>query len=532
MLKLRTPLLVGLLVIVGAAAFLFTFGSLDQGVDLDGSYEVQGVFDDATGLVINSRVMLSGIPVGAITAIDLDTDDPSKARVTLAIQKGVALHEGIYDAEKDYWMNGATATRLQASLLGDYYIGVTPGVAGEKLAGGGLIRNTIAESGLGAVIKQLEDSTEEIFPKLDKIVTDISAITGSVRQNFADEEGTKALHDIRENVRRTTEEVAKLSIEVRTFVNESVTTRGDQVDRIIGNIERTTAELRDASMNANKKIDGILDNVDDITGDVKGFVGEQVKGEASAKEGTVAHVLMGVDKSVAHLESTLENAKSISGRIDSGEGTIGRLVTDSALIDSVEQVVDDISEFTRGLARLQVKVDFRSEYHIGQASLKSYVSAKIYPKPDKYYFFQVVADPAGSVGRKRRVTTSNDPTKPPVLIEDIVTTEASMKFTLQFAKRWHFLTFRYGVMESTGGIGVDLDLLEDALRFKLDLFDFGRDAWPRLRILAAWEFVRHIYVAGGVDNVLNGASRDYFVGLGVTFTDDDLKAILPFAPSP
>ena len=131
----------------------------------------------------------------------------------------------------------------------------------------------------------------------------------------------------------------------------------------------------------------------------------------------------------------------------------------------------------------------------------------------------------------QRLTSTNDPAKPPQLYEEVTETTSALKFTAQFAKRWHFLTFRYGIMESTGGLGLDLDIVEDALKFKLDVFDFTSGEYPRFRALAAWEFARHLFVAAGVDDVLNGDARDYFVGLGVTFTDGDLKAILPFTPS-
>jgi len=36
-------------------------------------------------------------------------------------------------------------------------------------------------------------------------------------------------------------------------------------------------------------------------------------------------------------------------------------------------------------------------------------------------------------------------------------------------------------------------------------------------------------VLGGVDDLLNSDRRDYFVGLMLRFTDNDLKSILPFA---
>ena len=178
----RTPLLVGMVVLVGMASFVYSFGSLDRGVEMEGSYEVSVVFDDASGLVAQSRVMLSGIPIGQIKSIELDRDNPSMARVTLIIQGGVVLREGLHDKATDTWVNGATAQRRQASLLGDYYISVSPGVAGPEIGPGGEIHTAVTNSGIEAVIKQLETSTAVIFPKLERISEDVAVVTGSLRQ--------------------------------------------------------------------------------------------------------------------------------------------------------------------------------------------------------------------------------------------------------------------------------------------------------------------------------------------------------------
>lgn len=531
MLKKRTPLLVGLLVLVGAAAFILMFGSLDKGIDTKDAYEVNTLFGDATGLVVNSRVMLSGIPIGSIKSIELDKTDPTKARVILIIEDRIKLFEGVPDAASGKWINGATAARLQASLLGDYYIAVTPGVAGPEIVAGGEIHNITNESGLSAVLKQLEDSSAVIFPKLEKISDDVSAITGSLRKNFADEEGTAALGEIRDNIRETTVQVSAMSKELRGFVDQAIVAHTQDVKNIIQNVEAATGDLRKVAARVDARLDHILVNVDQITGDLRGFVDRNMTERAAAEEGTVAHALAKIDKSAVALEGTMESARTIAERIEAGQGTVGRLLTDDKLINDVEDVVSDVKGITGPIGRLQVKVEFRSEYNIGQASLKSYIGIYLLPKPDKFYFIQLVSDPAGLTSTKQRVTTTNDPSLPPVLVEEVVSTENKLKFTAQFGKRWHFLTFRYGIMESTGGIGLDLDLLNDRLRMRTDVFDFGRDDWPRLRMMAAWEFARHFYVAVGIDNVLNGSRRDYFVGLGLNFTDDDLKSILPFVPA-
>ena len=50
-------------------------------------------------------------------------------------------------------------------------------------------------------------------------------------------------------------------------------------------------------------------------------------------------------------------------------------------------------------------------------------------------------------------------------------------------------------------------------------------------IALGYEFIRTLWLLGGVDSLLNDDRRDYFIGLQLRFNDEDLKAMLPFAPS-
>ena len=52
-----------------------------------------------------------------------------------------------------------------------------------------------------------------------------------------------------------------------------------------------------------------------------------------------------------------------------------------------------------------------------------------------------------------------------------------------------------------------------------------------LRVNVGYEFIRKLWLLGGVDDILNSDRRDYFIGLQLRFTDSDLKTILPFAGS-
>jgi len=84
------------------------------------------------------------------------------------------------------------------------------------------------------------------------------------------------------------------------------------------------------------------------------------------------------------------------------------------------------------------------------------------------------------------------------------------------------------------------------------VFDASFDQYPRVKLTAALELFRHIYVLGGVDELLNtptnlqivkGTSnvpiqfdtfrygRDYFFGGMLRFNDEDLAALLAIGGS-
>src|SRR5207244_1433147 len=81
-----------------------------------GGYTVYAELKDATGLAPQSRVMMAGIAVGTIKSIRLDR---GMARVDVAMSPDVPLHED------------ATVAKRSASILGEYFLALTPGTDGK-----------------------------------------------------------------------------------------------------------------------------------------------------------------------------------------------------------------------------------------------------------------------------------------------------------------------------------------------------------------------------------------------------------------
>ena len=141
----------------------------------------------------------------------------------------------------------------------------------------------------------------------------------------------------------------------------------------------------------------------------------------------------------------------------------------------------------------------------------------------------LVNDPRGLTRYEQISVQTTNPNDPPRYHEVRTTTTNQFRFSLQFAQTFGPLTGRFGIKESTGGVGLDLLLFDDRFELKQDMFGFGEVVRPRWRIALGYEFITRLWLLGGADDILSDDRRDYFIGLQLKFNDEDLKSILPFA---
>ncbi len=125
-------LLVGLFVVLGFSALLFLAvraGNMSGSLSLSDTYETRARFDNIGGLKPRAAVRSAGVVVGRVTGIRFD-DQTYQAEVMLALDRR-------YQFPKD-----TSAKILTSGLLGEQYIGLTPGGDPQMLAAGDRITMT------------------------------------------------------------------------------------------------------------------------------------------------------------------------------------------------------------------------------------------------------------------------------------------------------------------------------------------------------------------------------------------------------
>lgn len=130
--KSKLELVVGVFVLIGILSLGYLSIKLGKLEIIGGDlYEVDALFNSASGLKSGATVEIAGVEVGRVKTISLKED---RAMVTLAVQNGTKLY------------TDTIASIKTRGIIGEKFLALSPGGGGDPLKPGDIIRDT--ESGL------------------------------------------------------------------------------------------------------------------------------------------------------------------------------------------------------------------------------------------------------------------------------------------------------------------------------------------------------------------------------------------------
>lgn len=485
--RLTNEFLVGVLAVgaigLGVAGVLLTN---DRPEGVAGVYHLVSVFGSAEGVYATTPVRIAGVPVGAVSKVELDG---GSARVELEIEGNVQLPVD------------SVVTLASEGMLGDKFLRVTPGTSATLLHEGDRILPDTSGSSL-----------EDLQKKAALIADDVKSITGSVKTITGDAQ-TQA-----------------------------------ELAQTVANVAALSESLRGMAESNREELDAMAQNMRDVS--------EALKALIATNGPRVSEEMDAIRKATDSLDRTASHVESIVARIDAGQGTVGGLLNDdttlktvNATLADVQGAVSDVHGLIGQVSNLRTEVYYRGDYFMGTdpasdafdgnpvaGRSRNVLGARIMSRQDYGYIFEFVSHPVGSISLQDHAVPSLG-----VSYREYVV-DPSYRYTFQIAKRFHDVIFRFGLKESSGGIGVDGMLFHDRLMLSADVYDFTYGSWPvmngtpNVQLTARAYPVPYLYVEGGLDNVVLGAQYGYvtgYVGGGFRFDDNDLKFILsalPFSP--
>ncbi|RLJ70760.1 phospholipid/cholesterol/gamma-HCH transport system substrate-binding protein [Hydrogenivirga caldilitoris] len=514
--RITTEVKLGAFVLATSLAFAFlilTFGEIPLFKPSTKSYVVY--FKDVGGLSIGAEVRVSGIRAGKVEDITLED---SRVKVVFNVDKRIKL------------FRDTSATIGTLGLMGDKYLAINPGTpeSGE-LPEGGAVKTAEGVADTDRLIRELTRTAESF--KL--VAENLNRMLEENRRNLKDTlENLNALTATLRRIAEENQENLKVALAQMAQLTESL---NRTLPEAIASIDRLADELSGIASENREDIRILVSNLRSVSSELKGELPrlvENLNSLSSNLNEVVKENRVDLKTSIRNLSEITQRLKTTSGRLDnilakveSGEGTLGKLVTDEELYRSVSKGAKLFGEAGDVITRTKVFVGFGGELYSG-GDTKGYMSLRIEPDRNTYYLAEVVGDSRGRVYTEEIVGNG-----------EVVKKEFKPEFTLQIAKKFYvgeesYLSVRAGLKESTGGVGFDFSPSE---RIKLysDIWDTGRkdrpeeeDLKPNLQVGIQLRLKGPLYTRFGGDDLLNDKLRGAFVGVGLEFSEEYLKYLL------
>jgi phospholipid/cholesterol/gamma-HCH transport system substrate-binding protein len=473
-------------IVLGVSGAVYIVSSAN-GMSGFNTREYETVLSDATGLTTRSKIYMAGVAVGRVTKITLDENE---AVLRVAFLKDIELREG------------AVISRKASSILGTSVLNLDPGSEQSPVVPPGGRLNS-------------SKSTQDMNDALDTV----QELGGQISQLLKDFQSTQ---------------LALRSVSLETFnsVAEKINSQTDEelerVSRILEATALFTEQMEHILSEGGISGTGPAGDIYTALANLR-YITEEI----NQGRGNIGQAIYD-DQFYRSLLASMQQIEIATGKLQTALDTINTVAVDAGeVINSAGVIVDKA-------AGLNVQVDASGTYLIQANQRQAEASLLLVPTSnDRWYRIGVSSAPDGYATRTVTETVDENGDLIPGRYRDTTETDYSaFLIDAEIARRFGILTLRGGLLENTGGIGLDIQPWR-WVSVSGEVFDFKTGEKPNLRATVTvypffdpdsnkpWTW---IYIKGGVNDSLND-SRDYFVGGGVRFTDTEVKGLIGLIPA-
>ena len=274
-------------------------------------YSLRAYFQKVDGLDEEDTVTLVGVDVGKVKSLRIVD---SRVEVTLLLDNNAVVRED-------------SIARLESeSLLGGKYVGISAGSAEAPQLKDGDTVKTEEAADLTRVVQDIADVAQE----LRTLVVNFNENQERISSEIGD-----ILGENRENIRSGVAALSRIANDNEEGINEVIATLRDSGPRLtqaMENIDEITKKIRSGEGTIGKLVqdETLYDEMKTLSTDLR---------EASAtitrilgdNEEDIRVVIASLKEAAPKLEATMSRIDSIAQKIESGEGTLGKLVQDDTL---------------------------------------------------------------------------------------------------------------------------------------------------------------------------------------------------------
>ena len=333
---------IGLLAVITIAVTVWGYKFMKGKNILSASNTYYVEYENIDELTASSPVYIRGLRVGTVAETRL-SEDMYSVIATLDIQRGIKIHRETEALVVSTSIMGGKAVVLDVQGPCD---GMDCAEPGDYLPGRvqGLLESLLGDTDLNEVFDQLKGGIEEMLGP----VTDTLAGPGTL----------SALAQSFRNIQMILENVESLTRQL----DEAIPAYDREIQGTLGNLESFTSALAEQGEN----IDSTLANIKVITDDLReAELGTKAGDFITSGEGAIDEV----QSTIRTADSTLLELQKLIANMNSGQGTIGKLMTDDSLYTNLNLTARNLELLLQ---------DFR-------LNPKRYVNVSVFGKKQKDY---------------------------------------------------------------------------------------------------------------------------------------------------
>ena len=269
------------------------------------------VMDNATNIQQNTAVTLAGYKIGQVQSTKLISTCPPRICATIMLSEKINIP------------NDSRFESMSPGLLSSQVLSLEMGVSNTFYHNGDTLPFTVKAGML--------DGIGEMKGQISSVLASVDTIGMELKDVLHKEGGGEDLKGILANVEEAT-------AHLNTILGQNET----KVSHLVTSLERFGKTLDEAS----PQLTNILDNFDKISDTIA--------------KADIAAVITNANK-------TIKEVETLVAKVNSGEGTVGNLVSDDAIAKKVDDTVNSLNELLKDL----------------KAHPKRYVHFSLFGKKDK-----------------------------------------------------------------------------------------------------------------------------------------------------
>jgi phospholipid/cholesterol/gamma-HCH transport system substrate-binding protein len=262
------------------------------GQDLFKSYNTYYVYYEEVSkdLQVSSRIYIRGVNVGNVRNIELQDN---KVKVEIAIEDQYA-----------HMIRENSVALITEGMMGGAQIDIIQGNSESVAHDGATLIGELDEGLMGLIAEKIDPLMNNLTATIEKLSVTVDGVNTILADNT-------------ENITNLIANLEGMSAELNGILRDS---KGD-IDNILGDVSSFTTMLKQNSTT----IESMLQNLDKFSGDVAD------------------------SNLVEQLSGTVERINTIIAAIENGEGSVGKLLTDDEIHNSINDTIDSLNALVTDL---------------------------------------------------------------------------------------------------------------------------------------------------------------------------------------